>query len=219
MVVLNVAQSSVKIIIFDFDGTIANSFDAVLQIMNRLAKEFGYAPASPEEIKHYQNLSSKEILKQSQIPLYKLPFLLRRLKQEMSRDIESLEPIPGIQATLLALKAQGYSLGIVTSNTRKNVSTFLKRHQIENVFDFLHSGVALFGKAKSIQQILKQNGFDPASVVYVGDETRDIEAVHKINIKVIAVGWGFNSVQALQEEKPSRLVRSPKELIEAIQSL
>ncbi len=208
-----------KVVIFDFDGTIADSFDAFLRITNRLAREFGYEPASPEAIKRYQNLSSREILKQSQIPLYKLPFLLRRLKTELGQDITQLQPIPGIRTALQTLKTQGHSLGIVTSNTQSNVEAFLQHQHMEGLFDFLQSGVTLFGKGRIIQQIIGNNQLDPASVIYVGDETRDIEAAHKINIPVIAVGWGFNSVTALQEANPTCVVQTPDELVEAIARL
>jgi phosphoglycolate phosphatase len=209
----------VKVIIFDFDGTIADSFETFLQITNRLSREFGYKPASPEEVQRLQNLNSREILRQSQIPLYKLPFIIRRLKQEMSRSIGMLSPIPGIPETLMVLKSQGYVLGIVTSNTQSNVAEFLDNHKMQGLFDFLHSSVTLFGKGRIIERIIRQQGFDPNAVIYVGDETRDIEAARNIHIKVIAVGWGFNSAQALSEEQPDCLVREPGELIGAIAAL
>ncbi len=208
-----------KVIIFDFDGTIADSFETFLQITNRLSREFGYKPASPEEIQRLQNLNSREILRQSQIPLYKLPFIIRRLKQEMSRSIGMLSPIPGIPETLMVLKSQGYVLGIVTSNTQSNVAEFLDNHNLLELFDFLHSSVTLFGKGRIIERIIRQQGFDPNAVIYVGDETRDIEAARNIHIKVIAVAWGFNSAQALSGEQPDRLVREPQELIGAIAAL
>lgn len=208
-----------KVIIFDFDGTIADSFETFLQITNRLAREFGYKPASPEEIQRLQNLNSREILKQSQIPLFKLPFIIRRLKQEIGHNIGMLTPISGIHETLTVLKSQGYVLGIVTSNTQSNVAEFLNNHNMQELFDFLHSSVTLFGKGRIIERIIRRQGFDPNAVIYVGDETRDIEAARNIHIKVIAVAWGFNSAQALAEEQPDRLVREPRELIGAIASL
>jgi phosphoglycolate phosphatase-like HAD superfamily hydrolase len=57
----------VKVIVFDFDGTIADSFAAVLRITNQLAAEFGYAPARLEDVPRLKNLSSREIVKQSKV--------------------------------------------------------------------------------------------------------------------------------------------------------
>ena len=206
-------------IIFDFDGTIANSFDTILAVTNRLAVEFGYAPASPEEIKSLQNLSSREILKQSRIPLYKLPALLRRLKCEMRQEIHHIQPFPDMLDALAGLRDQGYTLGILTSNTEENVAFFLKAYQATDLFLFAHSGVTLFGKSRRINQLLRTYELPQQSVIYVGDETRDIEAARRSKIKILSVGWGFNSVQVLTEAQPDGLVRSPKELSAAIAQL
>lgn len=208
-----------KEIIFDFDGTIADTFDVVLSISNCLASEFGYPPVQPEEVKHLKNLTSREILKQSGVSLLKLPFLLRRLRVELNREICRLGPIAGIREVLQELKDGGNHLGIVTSNSRENVIAFLEAQQMADLFDFVGSGLTLFGKGRIIQQIIKQQKLDPAIVTYVGDETRDIEAARKIGIRVIAVSWGFNSSQILAEHRPDFLIHRPAELLEVLTKL
>jgi len=206
----------VKVIIFDFDGTIADSFEAVLKISNQLAAEFGYPKAQPEDISRLKNLSSREVVRQSKVSPFKLPFLLRRLRYELNQEIHRLKPIPGMKSALLRLKQQGNQLGIVTSNSCENVAAFLEAQELSDVFDFVGSGLALFGKGRVIQRILKQHQLNHADVIYVGDETRDIEAARKIGIQVIAVSWGFNSSQALAAEKPDFLIHQPEELLEVV---
>lgn len=205
-----------KVIIFDFDGTIADSFEAVLRISHQLAAEFGYPVIQLEDANHLKSLSSREILKRSNIPAFKIPFLLRRLRKELNREISQLKPIPGVKAALLALKQRGNRLGIVTSNSCENVTAFLEAQGLTEVFDFIGSGLVLFGKGRIIQRILKQHKLDPSTVTYVGDETRDIEAARKIGIKVISVSWGFNSSQILAAEKPDALIDQPEELLQVI---
>uniref|UniRef100_A0A832M3I6 HAD family hydrolase n=1 Tax=Oscillatoriales cyanobacterium SpSt-402 TaxID=2282168 RepID=A0A832M3I6_9CYAN len=205
-----------KVIIFDFDGTIADSFEAVLKISNQLAAEFGYPKAQPEDISRLKNLSSREVVRQSKVSPFKLPFLLRRLRYELNQEIHRLKPIPGMKSALLRLKQQGNQLGIVTSNSCENVAAFLEAQELSDVFDFVGSGLALFGKGRVIQRILKQHQLNHADVIYVGDETRDIEAARKIGIQVIAVSWGFNSSQALAAEKPDFLIHQPEELLEVV---
>ncbi len=56
-------------------------------------------------------------------------------------------------------------------------------------------------------------------VIYVGDETRDIEAAKKINSKVIAVSWGFNTKEALARHNPDFLIHQPSELLDVMGSL
>jgi HAD superfamily hydrolase (TIGR01549 family) len=209
----------VKIVIFDFDGTIADTFDAVLRITSKLAVELGYKPPTPEEVQRLRNLDSREIIKQSKIPLFRLPFLLKRLKTELRQEIKKLKPIPGMSDTLIQLRQRDHLLGIVTSNSQDNVKAFLATHGLDQLFSFIYSGTTLFGKGRVINRLLKQHNLDYHRVVYVGDETRDIEAAQNIQIRVVAVTWGFNSEEALLNQNPDFLIHRPLELIDVIETL
>lgn len=205
---------AVKVIIFDFDGTIADSFATVWQISNNLAAEFGYPVTQADDIDQLKNLSSKEIIKQSKLSPLKIPFLVRRLRTEMSREIPHLQTFPGMEVVLRSLKQRGDRLGIVTSNSRENVAAFLTAQNLLDVFDFVESGLALFGKDKVIRRVVKRQRLNLEDLIYVGDETRDIEAARKIGIQIISVAWGFNSSQALAAENPDFLIRHPEELLQ-----
>lgn len=207
---------TIKVIIFDFDGTLADTLDAVVRITNRLAVEFGYKPTAPEELAKIRNLSSREIIKQSGISIFKIPFLLNKLKTALRNEIQYLNTISGIKEALTTLKNQGNKLGILTSNSAENVSIFLAKHEMQDLFDFVYSENKLFSKHKVIRKFMHRNSLTPEEVIYVGDETRDIEASKKIAIKVIAVSWGFNSGEALAKSKPDFLIHQPSELIEVM---
>ncbi len=209
----------IKAIIFDFDGTVADTFDTIVVISNRLALEFGYKQAAPEEIEQIKNLSSREIIRQSGVSLLKLPFILRKLKHELNNEIHRLNPLPGIREALEELKMQGYRLGIITSNDRDNVMLFLQNTNLQELFEFIYSGATIFGKSRVINRFLKQAQLAPEEVIYVGDETRDIEAAKRSKIKMIAVSWGFNSKTVLAEHNPDFLIHHPKELMQAINTL
>ncbi len=207
-----------KVIIFDFDGTIADTVDALVSIANRLAVEFGYVQITPQELALLRNLTSREIIKYSGISLFRIPFLLKKVKGELKNKIQEFKPIPGIQEALIDLQNHGYKLGIITSNSKENVTAFLKNNELDNLFDFISSGVTIFGKTTIINNVLRQKQLKPQAVIYVGDETRDIEASRKANIKVIAVTWGFNSQKVLAQQNPDFLIHQPNELLEVIKS-
>jgi phosphoglycolate phosphatase len=208
-----------KVIIFDFDGTVADTFDTIVKIGNKLALEFGYKPALPEEIPSIKNLSSREIIRQSGVSVLKLPFLLKRLKTELNNEICKLNPIDGIEEALRELKNQGNKLGIITSNDKENVVAFLQKHNLDELFDFIYSGATIFGKSRVIKRFIKQAKLSPQQVIYVGDETRDIEAAKRSQIKMIAVSWGFNSKEVLQKHHPNFLIDRPHELTEVMEKL
>lgn len=203
---------SVKVIIFDFDGTLADTLDALVRITNRLAEEFGYQTAAPEELSTVRALSSREIVKKSGISFLKLPFLLKKIREELQPEIQTLSPIPEIKEALIELKREGYCLGILTSNSENNVKTFINNQGMQDIFSFVYSETSIFSKDKSLKKLMRKNHLNSEEVIYVGDETRDIEASKKINIKVIAVTWGFNSGEVLAKHQPDFLIHEPSEL-------
>lgn len=205
-----------KVILFDFDGTIADTYQAVVDITNQLSSEFGYKALNEEEQLLIKNLSSREIVRRSEISVFKLPFLVRRVRMELSKEIAELKPIPGIKATLLELKKHGYILGIVTSNNEENVDIFLAKNKLDDLFSYIYSGTAIFGKHRVLNRVIKEHGINKADVIYVGDETRDVRSARKSHIPVAAVSWGFNSEEILAEHQPNYLVASPSELLKAI---
>lgn len=211
---------TVKTIIFDFDGTLADTLDAIVKITNQLAEEFGYQKKSQEDVERFRNLNSWQIIKHSGIPPIKIPFLLHAVKAELNNHIQFLSPaVPGILTVLTALKEGGYQIGIVTSNSTENVMGFINRHQWGELFDFIYSGATIFGKTKVINKVLITRNLKAEEVIYVGDETRDIEAAKKIPVKAIAVSWGFNSRNVLAKHQPDFLIDRPNQIIEAIATL
>ena len=206
-----------KVIIFDFDGTLADTIDILLSITNRLSAEFGFKSATKEQLAQLSNLNSWQILQYSGISIFKFPLLIRRLKAELHSEVPHIQLFPGIKEVLLELKKRGFQLGIITSNSRENVLGALEKNGLQDTFTFIYSG-STFGKHKVINKWLRIENIHTEKVVYVGDEIRDIDAAKKTGIKVIAVGWGFNSPQALAAQNPNFLIERPQELIEIINS-
>ncbi|MGB3401487.1 MAG: HAD-IA family hydrolase [Microcoleaceae cyanobacterium] len=206
-----------NVILFDFDGTLADTFEALVNITNRLAEEYGYPPVNQSEIDQLKNLSSWQIIKKSGISIFQLPFLLRRIRSELHNQLEYIEIFPGIKDALFQLKNNGYSLYVLTSNSTENVNIFMQENQILELFSGIYSSSNLFGKHRKIRAILKQERIKPHQAVYVGDETRDIMAAKKANIKAIAVSWGFNNSEVLSHHNPDVLIHSPEQLAAAVQ--
>jgi len=202
-----------KVIIFDFDGTLADTIDILLSITNRLSAEFGFKSATKEELAQLSNLTSWQILKYSGISIFKFPLLIRKLKAELRSEIPTIQLFSGIKEVLLELKKLGFQLGIITSNSRENVLASLENNNLQDTFTFIYSS-STFGKHKVIDRWLKREHINPEQVVYVGDEVRDIDAAKKTGIKIISVGWGFNSQEALAAHNPDFLIERPQELIE-----
>jgi len=208
-----------KLIIFDFDGTIADTLYLGFQIAQDLADDYHFRKFDKSEIKDLRELSTHEILKKMGISLMKVPFLAVQFQRELSKRIEELNPINGMIEILNKIDTFKVKLGIVTSNSKENVEKFLQNNQIQNLFSFIHSERNIFGKAHVLKKTLREQKYQPSEVFYVGDETRDIDSSKKAHISIIAVGWGFNSKNALLKHDPEYFAASPDELFTQINSL
>jgi len=199
-------------LIFDFDGTIADSLFMILSTVNRLSSELGVhsIPEGGKEL--WREKGAKEVLHELGIPIWRVPFIMRRVREELALHMERVNPIPGVVPVLEELHRAGMPLGILTSNSVPNVEEFLRRHTID-FFDYIYSENRLFGKGKILRHLLKKKALDPHQVFYVGDETRDVEAAKKSDVPVIAVTWGFNSEAALRKHSPDYIVRAPQDLL------
>jgi phosphoglycolate phosphatase len=198
-------------LIFDFDGTLANTLNAIVGMVNEHAEEFHFKPLDAQDVEQMRGQSNMEIIRRFGIPLIKVPGLLLRSQKELHRRMNEVELFPGIRELILGLKAEGFGLGILTSNSKENVQKLLRARDLD-VFDFIHSESNLFGKNRALHHLMKIHGLKRDEVVYVGDEARDIEACRRIPVAVIAVSWGFHRRDFLLGREPDYLVDTPDEI-------
>ncbi len=201
-----------KTLVFDFDGTIADSFINFLEIVQSLITKYNLNPISNEELSKLRDLEANVLINKLKIPFYKLPFLARDMKKLQQSQIKTLKVFKGLPDVLTKLKTLGYSLNILTSNSKQNVKLFIKQNDLL-IFDQIYGDVSLFGKDKAILKFIKQNSLSQETVIYVGDEIRDIAACKKAGTQIIAVSWGFNSKAGLIKSDPDYLIDKPSELL------
>ncbi|MFZ0709158.1 MAG: HAD-IA family hydrolase [Terrimicrobiaceae bacterium] len=201
-----------KLVIFDFDGTIADTFDAGVVILNKLAAEFGFRALHPKDLEKVREMRTRQLMKFLDIPTRKMSRIARRGSEELHACIHSIQPLPGMPEALRELHALGFSLGIITSNTELNVQIFLRRHDLE-LFDFVRCSSKLLGKARMIRSVIRRRHVRAADILFVGDETRDIEAAKKAGIRIAAVTWGYNTRRSLEAMKPDFVFNNPGELV------
>lgn len=199
-------------LIFDFDGTLADSFTAAVNIFNTLAPKYNLQKINPEKILHLRNLTSAELIRYLNIPIYKLPKLMYQAKKEMRSQLHNLPPLFA-SAIFEELQKKGVMLGILSSNSKENIESWLAQNNMHHFFKFIHTNSNYLGKSPILSKILEKYKIKRQSVFYIGDETRDIEAAKKNQIKSIAVTWGFNSKQALSACLPDYIINKPEELL------
>lgn len=206
-----------RLVIFDFDGTIVDSFDEMVGIFRQLMPE--HENISSEEIEILRNESYKDILDHFGISYFRVPSLVVKGRQMQKKSAHKLQPFSGIDSELAALRAQGYTLCIISSNATPNIEKFLDKHHLSKYFDGVQGFAGLLGKAKLIKALMKQRGFTAAQTVYVGDEPRDIDAAKKAKVWSVAVTWGFGGSKILAKHEPTFLVDKTTELAGAVNEI
>lgn len=212
-------MSNIKYIVFDFDGTLADTIDLAIGIFNKIAHEYNLKQIEEEDRIALMTKKPKDLLKIYEITQIKVILLLLRIRKEMGKHLNDLKIVNDIKETLQELKQSGFRLGILTSNSKNNVGIFLENNGMSDIIDFIYSGKNLFGKDKVMKSMLEQEKISKDEIIYVGDEMRDIEASKKVGIPVIAVSWGLNKREALESFKPDQMAHSPKDLPGCIQKI
>ena len=206
-------KSNKRTIVFDFDGTIANTLDIGIEIYNKeIAPKFKLKRVTKEEVAYFGSESSQRgILKRYKVPFFKLPFIVLSVRRALSKRMDEVEPQKDIIELMKTLKAQGYSLGILSSNSKSNIKIFLKNYELSQCFDFIVTSKNIFGKHRAMNRIIQKQEF-----IYVGDEIRDIQASKRVDVVSIAVTWGFNKKDALEKQNPDYIIDRPFQILDII---
>lgn len=205
-------------LIFDFDGTLVDSFRTVIEKFNLLADKFSFRKVDDLEIDGLRDLTSKELIKFLQIPLYKIPSVIFEARRQMRGEMQILSSFIDLPEVLQQLHDNEFSLGVLTSNSSENVTEWLQRNNMAHLFDFIHVESNFFGKKQVLRKILKFYKMDKSQTFYIGDETRDIEAAKKCGVCSVAVTWGFNSEKTILHEQPDYIARHPGDILAIFKS-
>ena len=204
-----------KTIIFDFDGTLVDSLDVLIEAARSLGQEYGI-PADTD-VAAMRTKSPLHILrKELRWSWVKIGRFIRAVRPVVYAGTKRLPIRPGMKRVVEELKKR-YEVGILTSNSREVVEAVLRNEGMSVAF--VHGGSSLFGKHRAIRSLLKQRGLAERDVLYIGDEIRDIEACRKAGVRVCAVTWGTNSKRSLEMAKPDFLVDRPEQLKKIVSSL
>jgi len=203
------AHEAHTLILFDFDGVIADSMDAYFGAFAEVCTEMGYRRLNSREafLKLFEGNPIRQLL-WAGFPIFRLRRVLNRFKPRLLEVNKLVRPFEGITEVVSTL-ARRFPVFVITSNVAEIVSAFLKRHGIMGVAGVIGSETHT-SKVKKIRRMLRE--YPKYQAYYVSDTKGDLLEARRAGAIPIAVAWGWHSLKKLAEGRPALVVSSPEEL-------
>ncbi|MCP8967593.1 HAD hydrolase-like protein [Ectobacillus ponti] len=204
-------------VLFDFDGTLADSKHAFIAAWNELAEQRGYQKIEMGRLEELRKLSMQERSRQMDFPLHKLPLVIPQLYRLYRRHAKDVELFAGMPELLGELKAHGCGVAVLSSNAPENIRGLLQKHGVD--IPLILTSSLVFGKDRLLKRFLKEHGLRASEVLYVGDEQRDIAACKKAGVQIAWVSWGYDAHEAVEASKPDYIAHEPADLLQICRNL
>jgi len=206
-------------IIFDLDGTLADSTDCVVYAAQHVGHIHGLRTVTDDQIRHR--------IGEPLGPMLAALFgadgdLLQQLVKDYStayvQGTSTLErPFDGALALLETLRTEGRKIAIATGKSQNGAEHATARMGLAPYFDSIHGilpGTPGKPHPAVLQRAMQALGVDAANAVMVGDTTYDLDLSAAIGVDSVAVSWGVHDVETLRGRSPRALVHSMEELLE-----
>ncbi len=201
-----------RLVIFDFDGTLADSLPWLRRAFSELADQFGFKRPDEGDLEALRRIPPREAMRLLRVPRWKVPFIAASARRRMSRELDAIRLFAGVDEVLRRLDEAGVTLALVSSNSRRNVERVLGERAAARISQWA-CGVGLLGKAALFRRVLARSGVPAAEAICVGDEIRDGQAARAAGLAFGAVAWGYHELEALRGEQPAEVFQSVEELV------
>jgi phosphoglycolate phosphatase len=190
-----------RLVIFDFDGTLADTFPWFTTVFNEIAGPLRIRRIVEADVPALRAMGPRAIMQKLGVSWWKVPVLAYSMRRRMAADIARLRPFAGVPDMLRRLADDGLTLAVVTSNAEQNVRTILGESAVR--IRHWQCRASMFGKAARFRAVTRAARMSPGEVLCVGDELRDADAARAAGMDFAAVTWGYATEQALRAAGPA----------------
>jgi phosphoglycolate phosphatase-like HAD superfamily hydrolase len=204
-------------VIFDFDGTLADTFPLIVDVSYRLSP--GSKRLPKKEIAGLRRLPLLTAMRSLGISRWYLPLLVIFVRRRLRPRMKEVKPYDGVLPALRELHKSGHRLFILTSNYKENAQAFLKHHKAEDLFEGIEAVhfASVFTKARVLKKLIKKHSWRPEDCYYVGNEALDTRSAERVGMRAVATAWGGFNQHELRKTEPYALIKCPSELVDLLQ--
>jgi pyrophosphatase PpaX len=207
---------SIQGVLFDWDGTLLNSYEADTAAYLAMFREMGI-PWGIEDLARHYSPNWYHVYRAAKLPRARWDDADRAWRAQYAKHKPEL--LAGARRVLTRLKKR-HDLGLVTSGDRERVVRQLREFRLTQVFAArVCSGDTARKKPhpEPLRLALRQMELDPGACVYVGDSAEDLEMARRAGVRAIAVLGPFPTEKRLRAARPELLLESIEELPEALE--
>ncbi len=222
-----VRSDSVKLAVFDLDGTLLDSALSIVAGVRACWAACGFPEPDPVTVERIIGLPWEESVRALLPGAGEAEFaMIHNYHDEVARGVRrppprSEELFPGAREMLDTLEASGYLLAIITSRGARRLSEILDAEEIAGRFVSLKTTDHGPGKPSPelMLQTLAETGARPEEAVMVGDTTFDIEMARGAGTASVGVSWGVHQGDELMRAGADRVVAAFDEIPAAVHGL
>jgi len=214
-------KNKFDLIIFDWDGTLVDSVDWIVQCLTKAAVDNGCVVPKQQDVKNIIGLSIHKALDKlfPELDVELRPQFIDSYSEAFfSKQISKDDMFDGVDEMLIQLKQAGYQLAVATGKSRHGLD---KAMQGTGLNDFFHitkcaDETASKPSPAMLDEIIKELGVAKDRVLMIGDSTHDMQMAINAGVSSIAVLCGANSDQQLQQYKPLLNLQQTSELLKIL---
>jgi phosphoglycolate phosphatase len=203
-----------RLVIFDFDGTLADSLPWFRASFQDMIARFDLAPVGADEIEGLRSMSGRQIMARLNVPMWRLPAIVSDMRKRKLAAAGGISLFDGVATLLSDLQRLGIQAAIVSSDGEESVRRVLG--PTAGLISRFDCGAAIFGKHRKFRRVARHFGTRPADIICIGDELRDIEAARAAGMDSGAVAWGYAFPTALRAAGPTHLFNSMAEMTQRL---
>ena len=207
------------LIIFDFDGVLADTLNDLIQFGQEVCDELGIKHAvNKEDLSNLESMSFASFGRACEVPEDLVNEFVQRCLKRFSQKKSPPAIFDGL-STVVKNLAMNHTLAIITTNSSQNVNAFLIEHSLDNCIHTVY-GVDIPGsKAQKISIARRQFSVDTKreSAFMIGDSLSDILAAKEASVTSVAVTWGHQGLEQLLRGAPDYVVRFPHDLVAVVE--
>jgi phosphoglycolate phosphatase len=209
------------LIIFDFDGVLADTLNDLIQFGQEVCIELGVQHiVNKADLSELEFMSFASFGRACEVPEHLVDGFVRRCLKRFAEKKSPPAIFNGLD-DIVRKFAVNHTLAIVTTNSSQNVNAFLAEYGLEKCIHAVYGIDTPGSKAQKISLARDQFLADAqrGPVFMIGDALSDINAAKEASVTSIAVTWGHQSLEHLLRGNPDHVVRFPRELMDIIEKI